>query len=57
MDLEVGMQMTLIDWLVGIGVAAAFVLALLWLTEIEARKLARADQEMRRHVNREDQGD
>lgn len=49
--------MTLIDWLIGIGVAAAFVLALLWLTEIEARKLARADQAMRRHVNQQDQGD
>lgn len=58
--------MTLIDWLIGIGVAAAFVLALLWLTEIEARKLARANKEMQRHVSdsvlrrqqtREDQGD
>lgn len=49
--------MTLIDWLIGIGVAAAFVVALLWLIEIEARKLARADESMRRHVNREDQED
>lgn len=37
--------------------AAMFFGALLWLTEIEARKLTRADEAMRRHVNREDQGD
>lgn len=49
--------MTLIDWLIGIGAVILGVGALLWLTEIEARKLARADEAMRRHVNREDQGD
>jgi predicted outer membrane lipoprotein len=50
-------MMTLMDWLIGIGVAAAFVVALLWLIEIEARKISRADAAMKRHVNREDQGD
>lgn len=49
--------MTLVDWLVGIGAVALGVCVLLLLVEAEAKKISRADDDMRRHVRREDQGD
>jgi hypothetical protein len=49
--------MTLIDWLIGIGAVALGVSLLLLLVDSEARKISRADAAMKRHVNREDQGD
>lgn len=51
------MQMTLMDWLIGIGVVALGVSVLLLLVEAEAKKISRESDAMRRHVNREDQGD
>lgn len=51
------MQMTLADWLVGIGAVMLSVIVLMLLVESEARKVSRESEAMRRHVNREDQGD
>lgn len=49
--------MTLMDWLIGIGAVALGVSVLLLAAEAEARKMSRETDAMRRHVNREDQGD
>lgn len=49
--------MTLMDWLIGIGAVALSVSVLLLAAEAEARKMSRETDAMRRHVNREDQGD
>lgn len=51
------MNMTLTDWLIGIGAVILGVSALLLAAEAEARKLSRETDALRRHVNREDQGD
>jgi len=50
-------NMTLADWLIGIGAVILGVSILMLLVESEARKISRESDEMRRHVNREDQGD
>lgn len=50
-------NMTLTDWLIGIGAVILGVSILMLLVESEARKISRESDEMRRHVNREDQGD
>jgi len=49
--------MTLTDWIIGIGAVMLGVSVLMLLVEAEARKLSRESDAMRRHVNREDQGD
>jgi len=49
------MMLTLADWLVVIGAVALGVSILILLVEIEAIHKARADEAMRRNVNREDQ--
>lgn len=50
-------NITLGDWLIGIGAVILGVSILMLLVESEARKLTRQDEAMKRHVNREDQGD
>ncbi len=49
--------MTVTEWLIGIGAVMLGVSALMLLVEAEARKISRESDAMRRHVNREDQGD
>ena len=50
--------MTLIDWIVGLAAVALGICMLLLLVEAKARKITREyDDSMRRHINREDQGD
>ena len=51
------MNMTLADWLIGIGAVILGVSVLMLLVESEARKILRESDDLRRHVNREDQGD